>query len=120
MVEVEDHIQERALANITAKLRSEVPRDRLHKVLYHPQVEVGTRINKKLLKLGQSLAIFFENSSVGEQEYDALLRIARDSIPRQRTQVVEALHYAEPMNTKEAATRRTYQPGPQKNSWKTC
>jgi hypothetical protein len=107
LVEVEDNIQERikALANITAKLRSEVPRDRLHKVLYHPQAEVGTRINKQLLKLGQSLAIFYENGSVGEQEYEALLRIARDSIPKQRTQLVEALYDCEPMNTKEAGDR---------------
>ncbi|KPK23307.1 MAG: hypothetical protein AMJ70_03835 [Dehalococcoidia bacterium SG8_51_3] len=104
LVEVEETIQERikALADVTAKLRSEVPRDRLHKVLYHPQAEVGTRINKQLLKLGQSLAIFYENASVGEDEYGALLRIAKDSIPRQRTQLVEGLYNAEPMNTKEA------------------
>lgn len=104
IVDVEADTQKRieALANITAKLRSEVDRDRYHKVMYQPQAEVGTRLNKQLLKLGQALAIYYESPSVGEEEYCALLRIARDSIPNQRMQLVLALTGAEPMNTKEA------------------
>jgi hypothetical protein len=107
IVEVEKEIQERikSLANITAKLRSEVARDRHHKVMYQPEAEVGTRLSKQLLKLGQALAIFYEDGIVGEREYQALLRIARDSIPNQSYQLVQALIGAEPMTTKEAGDR---------------
>jgi len=84
VVDVENQTKQRikALANITAKLRSEVARDRFHKVQYQPNAEVGTRLSKQLLKLGQALAIFYENSTVSAYEYEALLRIARDRIPR--------------------------------------
>jgi hypothetical protein len=107
VVDVENQTKQRvkALANITAKLRSEVARDRFHKVQYQPNAEVGTRLSKQLLKLGQALAIFYENSTVSADEYEALLRIARDSIPRQRMQLVLALIGAEPMNTREAGDK---------------
>jgi len=107
VVDVENQTKQRikALANITAKLRSEVARDRFHKVQYQPNAEVGTRLSKQLLKLGQALAIFYENGTVSADEYEALLRIARDSIPRQRMQLVLALIGAEPMNTREAGDK---------------
>ena len=92
----------KALANITAKLRSEVARDRWHKVLYQPQAEIGTRLSKQLLKLGQALAIFYGHDGVGEDEYMVLLRIAKDSIPSQRTKLVMSLIGSEPISTKEA------------------
>jgi len=107
VVDVENQTKQRikALANITAKLRSEVARDRFHKVQYQPNAEVGTRLSKQLLKLGQALAIFYENSTVSADEYEALLRIARDSISNQRMQLVTALTGAEPLSTKEAGDK---------------
>ena len=107
IVHVEPEIQQqiKALANVTAKLRSEVARDRFHKVQYQPNAEVGTRLSKQLLKLGQALAILYENGAVDTGEYEALLRIAKDSIPSQRMQLVTALTGAEPMTTKEAGDR---------------
>ncbi|MFC1931885.1 hypothetical protein ACFLXJ_06785 [Chloroflexota bacterium] len=104
-VESQTHQRIKALANITAKLRSEVARDRFHKVQYQPNAEVGTRLSKQLIKLGQALAIFYENGTVSADEYKALLRIARDSIPNQRIKLVTALMGAEPMSTKEAGDR---------------
>ena len=104
---VEERTRERikALANITAKLRSEVARDRWHKVQYQPQAEVGTRLAKQFLKLAQGLAIFYEHDSVGEKEYEAALRIAQDSVGSQRMQLVLALVGAGPISTKEAGDR---------------
>lgn len=104
-IEKQTHQRIKALANITAKLRSEVARDRYHKVLFQPQAEVGTRLSKQLLKLGQGLAILYEHNNVGNDEYRVLLRIARDSIPRQRAQLVLALSGAEPLDTKAAGDK---------------
>lgn len=104
-IEEQTHQRIKALSNITAKLRSEVARDRYHKVLFQPQAEVGTRLAKQLLKLGQALAILYENIRMAEQEYTFLLRIAEDSVPRQRMQLVLSLVGAEPMSTKEAGDK---------------
>jgi len=84
--------QIKALGNITAKLRSEVARDRYHSVLYYPQAEIGTRLTKQLLKLGQALAVYREHDEIGDEELHCLLRVARDSIPRQRLELVQALN----------------------------
>jgi hypothetical protein len=83
--------QIKALGNITAKLRSEVPRDRYHTVLYFPEAEIGTRLTKQLLKLAQALAIFHEHSTIGHDEMKCLIRVAKDSIPKQRLELVTAL-----------------------------
>ncbi|MFC1905626.1 hypothetical protein ACFLXL_02320 [Chloroflexota bacterium] len=83
--------QIKALGNITAKLRSEVARDRYHTVLYHPEAEIGTRLTKQLLKLAQAVALFHEHECIGQDEMQSLVRVARDSIPRQRFAVVKAL-----------------------------
>lgn len=104
-VEKQIHEKLKSLANITAKLRSEVARDRYHKVLFQPQTEVGTRLTKQLLKLGRALAIFYGHANVGEKEYEVLLRIAKDSIPSQRMQLVLALVGTEPIDTKAAGNK---------------
>ena len=93
--------QIKALANITAKLRSEVVRDNQHNVLYHPQAEVGTRLTKQFLKLAQALCLFYSQHSVGQQEYEVILRVAQDSIPRQRLQLVLSMLRREPMTTQQ-------------------
>lgn len=83
--------QIKAIGNITAKLRSEVARDRFHTVLYYPEAEIGTRLTKQLLKLAQALAIFHEHDTIGHDEMQCLIRVARDSIPRQRLEIARAL-----------------------------
>jgi len=84
--------QIKALGNITAKLRSEVPRDRQHTVLYYPEAEIGTRLTKQLLKLAQSLSIFHENGTIGNEEMTCLVKVARDSVPRQRLELITVLN----------------------------
>lgn len=89
----DDHVfkQIKALGNITAKLRSEVARDRNHTVLYYPKAEIGTRLTKQLLKLAQALAIYYEHGDIRGDERQCLLRVARDSIPKQRLKLIRAL-----------------------------
>jgi hypothetical protein len=104
---VDDDIQLKiqALANITAKLRTEVPRDRFHKVMVQPDAEVGTRLSKQFLRVGQSLSILYEHAYIGDREYKTLLRIARDSISPQKVSLVLALAGMEMLSTKEAGDR---------------
>lgn len=83
--------QIKALGNVTAKLRSEVVRDRTHTVQYYPDAEIGTRLTKQLLKLGQAITIVHGNESMDSNDLECLVRVARDSIPRQRLEVVKAL-----------------------------
>lgn len=83
--------QIKALGNITAKLRSEVARDRYHTVLYYPEAEIGTRLTKQLLKLAQSLAVLHEQEEIGNNDMQCLVRVAKDSIPRQRLELIEVL-----------------------------
>ena len=107
IVENNTHQQIKALANITAKLRSEVDRDNCHNVLYHPQAEVGTRLTKQFLKLAQGLCLFYAHDIVGQQEYEVVLRVAQDSIPRQRLKLVLSILGCEPMTTQQIGDKAT-------------
>ncbi len=104
---IEDPIRKKieSLGNLTAILRSEVARDRMHKVLYKPEIEIGTRLTKQLLKMGQALAVFYEHDSVGNNEYQRLLRVAFDTIPRQRMPIVSAMIGMEELSTKGIADK---------------
>ncbi len=87
--------QIKSLGNITAKLRSEVARDRHHTVMYFPEAEIGTRLTKQFLKLARALAIFHDRESITEDELVPLSAVARDCIPRQRLELVRALTASE-------------------------
>ena len=105
IIEKDTHQKIKALADLTAKLRSEVARDRFHKVLYQPQPEVGTRLAKQFRKLAQGLSVFYEDECIGEAEYNVLLRIAQDTVPKQRMKLVLGMMDAEPLTTKAAGDR---------------
>ena len=107
VVEKDTYQQIKALANITAKLRSEVARDNYHNVLYHPQAEVGTRLTKQFLKLAQGICLFYEHDIVGQEEYKVVLRVAQDSIPRQRLKLVLSILGCEPMTTQQIGDKAT-------------
>ena len=107
VVEERTYAQIKALSNITAKLRSEVTRDNQHNVSYHPQAEVGTRLTKQFLKLAQALCLFYAQDSVGQQAYKAILRVAQDSIPKQRLKLVLTMLRREPMTTQQIGDKAT-------------
>ena len=90
---VEDRFlqQLRALAQISAALRSPVARDRYHHVLYPPQREFGTRLVKQLQKLAKALANWRERMIVSAEDYATVRRVALDCIPSGRSAVLGAL-----------------------------
>ena len=82
-------------------------RDNHYNVLYHPQPEVGTRLTKQFLKLAQGLCLFYSHDIVGQQEYEVILRVAQDSIPRQRLKLVLSILSCEPMTTQQIGDKAT-------------
>jgi len=90
---VEDRFlqQLRALAQITAALRSPVARDRHHHVLYTPQREIGTRLVKQLQKLAKALANWRERMIVSAEDYATVRRVALDGIPSGRSAILGSL-----------------------------
>lgn len=66
------------LANVTSVLRSGIARDARREVKYVPEGELGTRIAKQFIRLGQALFV------MDIYNYEYLLRVARDTIPRER------------------------------------
>jgi hypothetical protein len=83
--------QLRALAHVTATLRSEVDRDRQRIVLYDPVPEVGTRLVKQLQKLAKALASWRERLVVTAEDYVTVRRVALDCIRGQRRRIVGVL-----------------------------
>lgn len=83
--------QIRALANLTAKMRSPVVRDRKHIVVYTPECEIGTRLVKQMTKLSIALACVHNRTTVTDEEYGYLKRIATDTIPTRRLTLVKEL-----------------------------
>ena len=82
--------QVRHLATVTAALRTPVPRDNMHRIKYMPKPEVGTRLAKQLLRLGEASALVHHRVPVND-DYDLLLRVALDGIPSRRRIVIQAI-----------------------------
>ena len=80
-----------ALANITAKLRTPVARDRNRHMLYAPRPEIGTRLMKQLKKLGIALTYLHDEVEMDAARYETLKRVVRDTVPHRRFDVVDAL-----------------------------
>lgn len=80
-----------ALAVATAQLRTQVPKSRSGAITFVPEAEVGTRLAVQLVKLGRALALVRGQSAFGEGEYDVLQKVARDSIPSVRLQLMSTL-----------------------------
>lgn len=75
-----------ALGDLTARLRSEVDRDRLRHITTLPQPEVGTRIVKQFTRLGELLSLY------GAYDYKTLTRVARDCINPLRMKVLQEIY----------------------------
>lgn len=78
-----------ALAHLSATFRSTVERDHFHQVVQKPQPELGTRLVKQLGTLLISLARLRKEKP--EDVYDMVVRVAHDTIPPERTIVIQAL-----------------------------
>lgn len=78
------------VANFTATARSNVPRDRSHELSYMPRPEVGTRLVKELAKLLLSLAYIRGKTEPDVRDFATVCRVAKDCIPPNRLEVLEA------------------------------
>ena len=79
-----------ALATMTAIARTPVQRDRYHQITHLPQPEIGSRLGKQLLRLAQSSAFIHGRERITDDDYELLLRVARDCIPNRRRAVLGA------------------------------
>jgi len=82
----------RALAQITAALRSPVARDRRHIVCYPPEREIGTRLVKQLMRLCKALANCRERLLVMTDDYMTARRVALDCVPKKRLAALAVLN----------------------------
>jgi hypothetical protein len=102
--------QLRALARITAALRSPVARDRYHHILYPPQREFGTRLVKQLQKLAKALANWRERMIVSAEDYATVRRVALDCIPSGRSAVLATLLNSDGWLTTKQVGQQSNQP----------
>ena len=91
-VEIPSEIEKKMLelAIFTAIARSGVHRDRQRYMTVLPEAEIGTRLAKQLKKLACALASVRGKDMVGEGEFKTILRVALDSIPKKRMQILKA------------------------------
>lgn len=90
---IPEAIQEKTLilADLLARCRTYIHRDRNDVVHTAPEVEVPTRIVKQLLRLGQSLALVRHKQELTEKEFDTMRKVAFDSMPSARRTLVKSL-----------------------------
>ena len=100
--------QMRALAQVSATLRTSVQRDRRRSVLYPPEPEIGTRLVKQLMRLAKALANWRERHLVTAEDYITVRRVALDGIPKQRIACLRTLLSADGwMTTKQVGEETT-------------
>ena len=94
-VSIEDQVIEKLvdLADCLAVLRSAVARDGSSKAIeYIPEPEVGTRLVKQFAKLARGMAAIRGKPAVDEDEYRLIRRIARNTLPSKRCELVRTIY----------------------------
>lgn len=81
------------LCQLIAALRANVEREpgADARLKYRPQREVGTRLAKQLVKLGQALAFVSGKNAIDGEEYSIMERVARDTATGFHLEIIEAL-----------------------------
>lgn len=80
-----------SMAQFTAKMRTPVRRDNLHKIVSLPQSERPTRLMKQLASLIVCLAIVRGHEKVEQADIDTAWRVARDTVPPLRLRIYDAV-----------------------------
>ena len=81
-----------AVAEIVAKGRTYIYRNGLKRDIdYVPQSEANTRIAKGLAGIARGIASLRGESTVGESEFQDVVRVAFDSLPENRRKVMKAI-----------------------------
>ena len=82
-----------SLADFTAIIRTGVSRNFRNEVTAKPEPEIGTRLGLQLSRLAQSLNI------LGAYSYNHLRRVARDSVPKSKLDIIMQLRAKGLMST---------------------
>jgi len=93
---MEDRILD--LADLLSTCRTYVHRERNDDLICLPQAELASRVAKQLLRVGQSVSIVRGKLQVTDEEFLLMKRIALDSLPTNRRQLLAVLwaHRAKP------------------------
>jgi len=94
----------KALAQVTAWLRSPVARDRHRSIVYKPHPEVGTRLVKQLKRLIIGLANIRGTICTTHQDYFTTRRVALSTVPQYRFDIVDVLQAAEALKPGQELT----------------
>src|SRR5262249_50084215 len=98
------------LADLLSTCRTYVHRDRNDDMPCLPQPELASRVSKQLMRVGQSVASVRGRSTVTEDEFLIMKRIALDSLPTNRRQLLKVLWdhqgQAKPLETFAAKVSR--------------
>jgi hypothetical protein len=91
--EVGDGMIERIvhLANVLSTARTYVHRNKNDELLCPVAPELGARVGKQLVRIGQGLALVRGRSEVGDEEFAVMRRIALDSLPSNRRRLLAEL-----------------------------
>lgn len=79
------------LADFLSICRTYVHRDHTEEILYKPHAELGPRVGKQLMRIGQGVALVRGAKSVGQPEIAIMKRIALDSLPVNRLRLLTIL-----------------------------
>jgi hypothetical protein len=98
-----------------ARMRGTVSRDTYHNdiITSRPSAEIGSRLGIQLAKLGQSLAIVYGHSRVGECEYTILKKVMLDTVPQRTEDIIRYMirHHpsmSQPISTVDLAAVSRY------------
>lgn len=95
-----------SLASLVAQLRSQVSRDPYDKTVnYAPDIEGPARLVKAFAKLGKGLAAVRGENEFSEPEYEVVVKVALDTIPRRRCLILASLVDLQWKSTKEVSIR---------------
>ena len=83
------------LGDAISMIRSPVARDYKREVVYTPEAEVGTRLGKQFLRLGQALIV------LDQYKYSALTRCGWDCVSSSKKKILVALAKEGVLSTKE-------------------
>lgn len=79
------------LADLLSTCRTYVHRERNDALVCLPRAELASRVAKQLLRVGQSVALVRGKPSITEHEFEIMKRIALDSLPTNRRQLLASL-----------------------------
>ncbi|GAG51362.1 unnamed protein product, partial [marine sediment metagenome] len=81
------------LAQWVAAMRGVVGRDKYtREIQYKPTSEIGTRLAKQFCKLAMGIAIYHRKSTIDEDVYQMIVKVAKDTAPDRVEEVVKQMY----------------------------